>query len=33
MQKFTNFADLANARIELADDRGDVTAAYDGAFL
>ena len=33
MQKFTNFADLANARIELADDRSDVTAAYDGAFL
>ena len=33
MSKFNSFADLASARIELADDRGDVTAAYDGAFL
>ena len=33
MQKFNNFADLANARMELADTRSDVTAAYDGAFL
>ena len=33
MQKFNNFADLANARMELADTRSDVTTAYDGAFL
>ena len=33
MQKFNNFADLANARMELADTRSHVTAAYDGAFL
>ena len=33
MQKFNSFADLANARMELADTRSDVTAAYDGAFL
>ena len=33
MQKFNSFADLANARIETADSREGVTAAYDGAFL
>ncbi len=33
MQTFNSFADLANARIELADSRGPVTEAYDGAFL
>ena len=33
MQKFNSFADLANARMELADTRSEVTAAYDGAFL
>ena len=32
MQKFNSFADLANARMELADTRSEVTAEYDGAF-
>lgn len=33
MQTFNSFADLAKARIDTADSRGDTTAAYDGAFL
>lgn len=33
MQKFNSFADLANARVQLADNREDVTQSYDGAFI
>lgn len=33
MQKFNSFADLANARIQLADNREEVTETYDGAFI
>ena len=33
MQKFNSFADLANARIELADSRDGIVESYDGAFV
>lgn len=33
MTTFNSFADLANARINLADEREGVTEAYDGAFI
>lgn len=33
MTTFNNFADLANARIQLADEREGTTASYDGAFI
>lgn len=33
MQKFNSFADLANARIELADNRDGIVESYDGAFV
>ena len=33
MEKFNSFADLANFRMEMADSRGPVSEAYDGAFI